>query len=144
MNGNVRFGPDTVWTSSNRAKSISNNQQSTQQFIPNRDGLNYNDYDVDIDRTELFHKIISQYYPSLQLSSLAPDYVGIRPKLYGPQHNIAENKYDKFGRNMTDFIIEGPSQHGISGLVNLYGIESPGLTSSLSIANYVHSILQYN
>jgi len=54
--------------------------------------------------------------------SLVPDYSGIRPKLTGP------------GEPAADFMIAGPAQHGMPGLVNLFGIESPGLTSSLSLA----------
>jgi len=63
---------------------------------------------------------------------LVPDYAGIRPKLQAP------------GGSPADFVIQGPSVHGLTGLVNLFGIESPGLTAALAIADYVHTdILGY-
>ena len=63
--------------------------------------------------------------PGLPDGALVPDYSGIRPKLSGP------------GEKAADFIIDGPAEHGLPGLVHLFGIESPGLTSSLSIAEDV-------
>ena len=68
---------------------------------------------------------IRRYWPELPDGALMPSYSGIRPKLFRPA-----------GRR-TDFLIEGPRVHGVAGLVNLFGIESPGLTSSLAIAEYV-------
>ena len=68
---------------------------------------------------------IRRYWPGLPDNSLQPDYAGVRPKLTGP------------GEPAADFMIEGPAQHGMAGLVHLFGIESPGLTSALSIARDV-------
>ena len=84
-------------------------------------------YNVDPTRVNTFYKAIRRYWPNLEDGALQPGYAGIRPKLTGPN----QAKY------ATDFIIHGPSQHGVRGLVNLYGIESPGLTSSLAIADLV-------
>jgi L-2-hydroxyglutarate oxidase LhgO len=63
------------------------------------------------------------------MEMLAPDYAGVRPKLSGP------------GEPNADFRIEGPQNHGLPGLVNLFGIESPGLTASLAIAGHVADLL---
>jgi len=82
-------------------------------------------YDVDESRIESFYASIRRYYPALRDGALLPDYTGIRPKIYGP------------GETAPDFVIQGAETHGIDGLVNLFGIESPGLTSSLAIAEEV-------
>ena len=68
--------------------------------------------------------------PSLPDGALQPSYSGVRPKIYGP------------GETAPDFRIDGPATHGIAGLVNLFGIESPGLTSSLAIAEHVVALLE--
>ena len=73
--------------------------------------------------------IRDSYYPQLKDGALQPGYTGIRPKISGPNEPAA------------DFMIQGPREHGVPGLVNLYGIESPGLTASLPIADYVLSLL---
>jgi L-2-hydroxyglutarate oxidase LhgO len=83
------------------------------------------DLAVDPARAEAFYAVIRRYWPGLRDGALAPDYAGVRPKL------------SSGGVQATDFLIEGEAQHGISGLVNLLGIESPGLTSSLAIAREV-------
>ena len=83
------------------------------------------DYEVDEARAEIFHREVSRYWPDLELDQLAPDYAGVRPKLVQP------------GEPSGDFLIQGPETHGTPGLINLLGIESPGLTSSLSIAEHV-------
>ncbi|MDX2233510.1 MAG: NAD(P)/FAD-dependent oxidoreductase [Hyphomonadaceae bacterium] len=80
------------------------------------------DYAVDIRRAESFYAAIRTYWPALPDGALTPDYAGLRPKLSGP------------GQPAADFRIDGPSTHGHEGLVHLFGIESPGLTSSLAIA----------
>ena len=87
-------------------------------------------YKVDINKEKVFINEIKKYLPDLDVNSLNPSYTGIRP--------IIEKK-DKFKR---DFIIQSYKDHGIPNLINLYGIESPGLTSSLAIANYVSEILK--
>ncbi len=80
------------------------------------------DYRVDRRRGDSFYAAIRTYWPALPDGALTADYSGVRPKLSGP------------GEPAADFLIEGPAQHGLPGLAHLYGIESPGLTSSLAIA----------
>ena len=87
------------------------------------------DLGVDPARGEAFYAEVRKYWPGLQDGALAPGYAGIRPKINAP-HEAAR-----------DFMIQGPADHGVAGLVNLFGIESPGLTSSLAIANYVTDLL---
>jgi len=83
------------------------------------------DYRVDPARAKIFHAEVTRYWPGLTIERLSPDYAGVRPKL------VPE------GAPSGDFRIEGPDIHGSPGLINLLGIESPGLTSSLSIAEHV-------
>jgi len=80
------------------------------------------DYAVDPARSAAFYAAIRRYWPGLKDASLAPAYSGVRPKLQGP------------GAPPSDFVLQGPEAHGVAGLVNLFGIESPGLTASLAIA----------
>jgi L-2-hydroxyglutarate oxidase LhgO len=87
------------------------------------------DYRVDPGRAALFAAAVRRYWPGIDERRLVPDYAGIRPKLSGP------------GEPPADFAIRGPADHGCPGLVNLYGIESPGLTSALAIAEHVMEIL---
>lgn len=84
---------------------------------------------VDPARGDAFYAEVRKYWPALQDGALIPGYAGIRPKIQAP-HEAAR-----------DFLIQGPAVHGVSGLVNLFGIESPGLTSSLSIGDYVSRLL---
>lgn len=84
---------------------------------------------VDPARSESFYAAIRAYWPGLADGALTPDYAGVRPKLHGP------------GTPMPDFRIDGPEVHGVAGLVNLLGIESPGLTASLALAEMVASRL---
>ena len=85
---------------------------------------------VDPARGEAFYAEIRKYWPGLPDGALQPGYAGIRPKINGPSDAAA------------DFRIDGPSVHGVPGLVNLFGIESPGLTSSLAIAEHVATLLK--
>jgi L-2-hydroxyglutarate oxidase LhgO len=87
------------------------------------------DYSVDASRLAAFERDIRHYWPGLPDGALAPAYSGIRPKLVGP------------GEAAADFRIDGPSVHGVGGLVNLFGIESPGLTASLALAAHARSAL---
>ena len=80
------------------------------------------DYAVDPQRSDLFYAAIRRYWPGLKDGSLIPAYSGVRPKLQGP------------GEPVRDFMLQGPQVHGVPGLMNLYGIESPGLTASLALA----------
>ena len=84
-----------------------------------------NDYAVDPRRAERFYAAIRRYWPGLPDGALAPGYAGIRPKTAGP------------GEPAPDFAVQGARVHGVPGLVNLFGIESPGLTSSLALAAMV-------
>ena len=88
------------------------------------------DYRFDHSREPLFYAAIRKYYPGLRDGQLQPGYTGIRPKVAGPKEPAG------------DFIIRGPANHGVAGLVNLYGIESPGLTASLAIAGHVLALLR--
>jgi L-2-hydroxyglutarate oxidase LhgO len=88
------------------------------------------DYTFDHSREPLFYEAIRHYYPGLKEGALQPGYTGIRPKISGPTEPAA------------DFMIQGPQEHGIAGLVNLYGIESPGLTASMAIAEHVARLLE--
>jgi L-2-hydroxyglutarate oxidase LhgO len=90
------------------------------------DGL---DYDFDESVIGIVADDIRRYYPELDESRLQAGYTGIRAKLSGP------------GSSGADFVVSGPTIHGLSGLVNLYGIESPGLTASLALADYVLRLL---
>jgi L-2-hydroxyglutarate oxidase LhgO len=83
------------------------------------------DYDVDPHRADRFYAAIRAYWPALRDGDLTPAYSGIRPKLSGP------------GQPAADFVISGPLVHGVPGIINLFGIESPGLTASLAIADEV-------
>jgi L-2-hydroxyglutarate oxidase LhgO len=87
-------------------------------------------YEVDASRADAFTRAIRRYWPALPDAALAPAYSGIRPKIVGP------------GEPAADFRIDGPAAHGVPGLVNLFGIESPGLTASLCLAARVTSLLR--
>lgn len=95
------------------------------RFGPDVEWIDSIDYRVDPRRADRFYAEIRKYWPALRDGSLSPAYAGIRPKISGPHEAAA------------DFLIQGPSDHGIAGLVNLFGIESPGLTASLAIAREV-------
>ena len=99
------------------------------RFGPDLHWVDTLDYDVDNARIERFYASIRRYYPALRDGALQPDYTGIRPKIYGP------------GEIAPDFVIQGPETHGVDGLVHLFGIESPGLTSSLAIAEEVAALV---
>jgi L-2-hydroxyglutarate oxidase LhgO len=101
--GAARFGPDVEWV----------------------DGV---DYSFDDSRALAFERSIRRYWPGLPADGLRPGYVGVRPKLGGPE-------------SVHDFVIQGPAEHGVPGLINLFGIESPGLTASLAIADHVAGVV---
>jgi len=98
------------------------------RFGPDVEWIAEIDYDVDLRRADGFYRAIRDYWPGLRDGQLAPGYAGIRPKLDGP------------GKPASDFLIQGPAEHGVPGLVNLFGIESPGLTASLALAEHVVEI----
>jgi len=100
------------------------------RFGPDVEWVEAVDYAVDPARGERFYGAIRRYWPELPDGVLTPAYAGIRPKLGPP------------GSPPQDFVLQGPRDHGVPGLVNLYGIESPGLTSALAIADAVAALLQ--
>lgn len=95
------------------------------RFGPDVEWIDRIDYSVDPARRERFAQSIRHYWPAIDAERLQPDYAGIRPKLSGP------------GEPAADFLISGPGDHGLDGIVNLFGIESPGITASLAIADHV-------
>jgi len=95
------------------------------KFGPDVEWIDEIDYAVDPARAERFYPAIRRYWPALPDGALTPSYSGIRPKIVPPA--VARQ----------DFLIQGPQDHGVAGLINLFGIESPGLTSSLAIADDV-------
>ena len=112
LGGQARFGPDQEW--------LEGAVEDLDTPI---------DYQVAPGRAEVFYDAVRRYYPALPDDSLQPAYSGMRPKLQRP------------GGGAEDFLIQGPDSHGVAGLINLYGIESPGLTSSLAIAEHVGALL---
>jgi L-2-hydroxyglutarate oxidase LhgO len=99
------------------------------RFGPDIEWIDCIDYSFNNAREPLFYEAIRRYYPALKDGALQPGYTGIRPKISGPNEPAA------------DFVIQGPKDHGIRGLVNLYGIESPGLTASLAIGEDVVNLV---
>jgi L-2-hydroxyglutarate oxidase LhgO len=99
------------------------------RFGPDVEWVDDIDYKVNRERAELFYASIRSYWPDLDDGDLIPGYAGIRPKIQGP------------GESAVDFVIQGPETHGIPALINLFGIESPGLTSSLAIGDYVRDLV---
>ena len=93
------------------------------RFGPDVEWIETLDYTVDPRRADGFYAEVRKYWPELPDHSLVPAYCGIRPKISGRQAPNA------------DFLIQGPESHGVPGLINLFGIESPGLTACLSIAD---------
>jgi L-2-hydroxyglutarate oxidase LhgO len=92
------------------------------KFGPDTEWVGTEDYTLDPARADVFYEAVRSYWPALPDNALAPGYTGIRPKISGPHEPAA------------DFVIAGPAVHGVPGLANLFGIESPGLTSSLALA----------
>jgi len=95
------------------------------RFGPDVQWVDDLNYDVDAGRAQGFYAAIRDYWPALPDGALVPAYAGIRPRITRP------------GEALADFCIDGPQAHGVAGLINLFGIESPGLTASLAIADYV-------
>ena len=95
------------------------------RFGPDVEWIDHEDYTVDPHRADPFYERVRSYWPGLPDGSLMPAYAGVRPKLTGP------------GEPAADFMIDAPVDHGLPGLIHLFGIESPGLTSSMSLAEEV-------
>ena len=100
------------------------------RFGPDTQWVDAVDYEVDSDRAAMFDEAIRRYWPGLPRGALRPGYAGVRAKIVGPSEPAG------------DFRIDSEREHGVPGLINLFGIESPGLTSALSLAEHVAARLQ--
>ena len=98
------------------------------RFGPDVEWIDSLDYTVDPSRSDSFYAAVRTYWPGLKDGALQPGYAGIRPKIV-PK-----------GAPGQDFVVQGPQTHGVAGLINLFGIESPGLTASMAIAEHVLEI----
>jgi L-2-hydroxyglutarate oxidase LhgO len=114
LGGQAKFGPDVEWIDDITAAADLGHDL---------------DYTVAASRADVFAAEIRRYWPRLREGALAPAYSGIRPKLSGP------------GEPAADFRLDGPAEHGCEGVVQLFGIESPGLTASLAIAEAVAEVV---
>jgi L-2-hydroxyglutarate oxidase LhgO len=99
------------------------------RFGPDVEWVERIDYGVDPRRGDAFYCAIRSYWPALKDGALQPAYCGIRPKIHAP------------GEPARDFLIQGPREHGVPGLVNLFGIESPGLSAALAIGHWVGGLI---
>ena len=95
------------------------------RFGPDVEWIEAIDYTVQPARADVFYDAVRKYWPGLKAGALQPGYAGIRPKIVPP--SVAKQ----------DFCVQGPAAHGIPGLLNLFGIESPGLTAALALAEHV-------
>jgi L-2-hydroxyglutarate oxidase LhgO len=120
--GPIKFGPDAEW-------------------LPLARTVRDVDYTPDPERALSFYESIRRYWPNLRDGSLVPDYCGVRPKLSHPDLEIATGQTRRKSPPFRDFVVAGPKDHGVPGLVHLLGIESPGLTSALAIAEHVAMLL---
>jgi L-2-hydroxyglutarate oxidase LhgO len=118
MGGQAQFGPDVEWLGTADARR---EPGTTHAFMP---------YTVAPERLGQFVRDVQRWWPSLPENALQPGYSGVRPKLSGP------------GAPAADFLVRGPEDQGCAGLVQLFGIESPGLTASLAIAEHVVALLR--
>ena len=100
------------------------------KFGPDVEWIDELDYVVDPARAARFYPAIRKYWPGLPDGALSPGYSGIRPKIVPPSVAVQ------------DFVVQSPREHGVPGLINLFGIESPGLTASLAIADYVGTLTE--
>lgn len=117
LGGQAQFGPDVQWLE----------QPSDAQI--ERGLIDAFDYSVDDSRLARFERDVRTWWPGLPERALSIGYAGIRPKLVGP------------GEPAADFMVQGPPDHGLAGLVNLFGMESPGLTSCLAIGQEVRGLV---
>jgi L-2-hydroxyglutarate oxidase LhgO len=113
--------PDGAWLGVHFTLDLS----GRGKFGPDVEWIDGVDYTVDPGRAGAFTEAVRRYWPAVREDALVPDYAGVRPRLVGP------------GEAAVDFLVSGPRDHGVPGLVNLLGIESPGLTSSLALADHV-------
>ena len=99
------------------------------RFGPDLRFIERPDYGFDDSQRRKFADAIRAWWPEIRDEDLSPDFVGIRPKLVGP------------GEHSADFLVQGPATHGVAGLVNLFGIDSPGLTASLALGEHVAGVV---
>jgi len=95
------------------------------RFGPDVEWIDTPEYAVDPARANSFYAAIRRYWPALPDGALQPGYAGVRPKIVPP------------GGGRQDFVVQGPEVHGLPGLINLFGIESPGLTAAIALAALV-------
>jgi L-2-hydroxyglutarate oxidase LhgO len=100
------------------------------RFGPDTEWVDTIDYAVDPQRAVFFAEVIREYWPQLSARRLYPAYAGIRPKISAA------------GEATRDFYISGPDDHGLAGMVNLFGIESPGLTASLALGESIAAMIE--
>jgi L-2-hydroxyglutarate oxidase LhgO len=100
------------------------------RFGPDLEYVDHEDYAVEPAKAPGFYAFVRRFWPGLPDGALVPDYAGVRPKIHGPDEP------------QPDFRLDGPAEHGIAGLVALFGVESPGLTSSLAIGEAVADLLE--
>lgn len=100
------------------------------RFGPNLEWVEHRDYQVDPAAAASFAASVRRYWPGLEAHRLAPGYAGIRPRTTGP------------GEPLADWVVQGPRDHGIAGLINLFAVETPGLTACLATADYVLELLR--
>jgi L-2-hydroxyglutarate oxidase LhgO len=100
------------------------------RFGPDVEWVDTIDYAVDPRRADGFYAAVRRYWPGLKDGALQPGYSGIRPKIV-PKEIAAQ-----------DFVVQGPGGHGVAGLVNLFGIESPGLTAAIALADHVRDVVE--
>jgi L-2-hydroxyglutarate oxidase LhgO len=117
--------PDGAWL----GVHVTLDMSGRTRFGPNQTWVDTINYEPEADQADAFAASIKHYWPAVDAKLLTPGYSGVRPKI------VAE------GQPPGDFVLQGASEHGIEGLVNLFGIESPGLTSSLAIAEVVAEML---
>lgn len=135
VGGQAKFGPDLDHPRPSQAGEWGNPDSCSAGFPPPRKGEGNCEADYAFDdpngaRAAKFACEIRRYWPGLADGALLPAYTGIRPRIYAP------------GQPVADFAIHGPAEHGAPGLVALYGIESPGLTSCLAIADHVARLIE--
>ncbi|MBT6211846.1 MAG: FAD-dependent oxidoreductase [Woeseia sp.] len=131
LSGKIPFARVIVPLEVAGGASFTPDYQGQGKFGPDLHWVDEIDYSFDASVMPRIANSIRRYWPDLDESRLGPSFAGIRPRSWGPRCAV-----------IGDWMIQGPVQHGVPGLINLYGIETPGLTASLSIARYVVAGLQ--
>jgi L-2-hydroxyglutarate oxidase LhgO len=123
--GSVKFGPDVEWLRPAEVVDVNDPYLFDVSIPP------VFDLSVSVEKLDNFYQSISSFWSDVAAYELIPDYSGVRPKTVGPQSS-----------SLQDFTIQSSREHHVEGLINLFGIESPGLTSCLSIADHVGEIIR--